>query len=282
MGLTLFFEIPVAQIIATIILMSFCLYTVLRYRPFEKSEKNILEAGNRVFYILILLVFLIGHLTEKKMSERARFECIGFGVIGLVSLLICLNILVSLWAAYKSSKKMLSKSKETNQKEKSAHQHQLAGRRQENSSIQSLDKRLEFSEERSIGNSFDFLNEHNDRKESKTERERDHKANPTTPLNREARAQRHQSDKADNRAEHHIPENGSKKIHSNSKRRRREKKKHNRRKDKRSERKKENKGEENHCPDKKQKRGRKRERTHDAKENTNQEGDKKQGSYSYF
>ena len=118
LGLTIFVEVPAVQIITAIIFMTFCFFTVIRQRPFRKVETNLLEAGNRAIYILILLVFFLNHVLGD-ISEEARFNYIGFGIIGLISLLIGFNIGISVWVIVKKIKKLLSKKKdgEKNKKE---------------------------------------------------------------------------------------------------------------------------------------------------------------------
>ena len=118
LGLTIFLEVPAAQIITAIIFMSLSLYTVIRYSPFQKVEVNFVEAGNRAIYILILIVFLINYLFEDKMSDKTKFDYIGFGVIGLISLLITFNISVSVWSIVKELKSKFTKKNEIENKNK--------------------------------------------------------------------------------------------------------------------------------------------------------------------
>ena len=109
LGFTIFVEFPTAQIAAGMILMSICLYSVLRHTPFDETSTNILEAGSRALYLLILIMFLINHLVGQNMSEKTRFNYIGFGVIGLVSLLICFNFIILAWVAIGKLRKMFGK-----------------------------------------------------------------------------------------------------------------------------------------------------------------------------
>ena len=117
LALIIFIEMPLAQIITAILFMSICVYTVIRYTPFQETPTNFLEAGNRAIYILILLVFLVNHRLDESISEKARFNYIGFGVIGLVALLIGFNIGISVWVIGIQVKKMCSKKKKTKQQD---------------------------------------------------------------------------------------------------------------------------------------------------------------------
>ena len=114
-ALTIFVDTPVAQILISIILLGISSYTIIRHSPFKTTQLNILQAGNRCVYLVILIVFLINHLTDKEISEEARFDYIGFGIIGLVSLLIGLNMGVSFWAIISAVKKKLCKGKKVAQ-----------------------------------------------------------------------------------------------------------------------------------------------------------------------
>ena len=111
LSLTLFIDNPGAQITTAMALMGVSLYSVLRQTPFQKVQKNLLEAGNRAIYLLILLVFLANLIFDKKIGEKARFNYIGFGVIGLISLLIGFNIGISVWVIVEKIKKKFTNKK---------------------------------------------------------------------------------------------------------------------------------------------------------------------------
>ena len=109
LGLTIFVDAPGAQIVTSIIFIVICLFTVITHTPFQQVQTNFLEAGNRAIYILILLVFLINLIVDKKISEKNRFNYLGFGIIGLVSLLIGFNIGIAVWVVVDQIKKMFKK-----------------------------------------------------------------------------------------------------------------------------------------------------------------------------
>ena len=118
-GLTLFIHAPGAQIATCLIFMIICLFTVISHTAFKKIEQNFLEAGNRVIYILILIVFLINLVVDKKISEKHRFNYIGFGIIGLISLLIGINITISFWVIVNRVKELFKKKGENDKNSKS-------------------------------------------------------------------------------------------------------------------------------------------------------------------
>ena len=101
LALTIFVEYPTLQIILSILIMAVYTYKIIKYSPFKAGHINLLEAGNRLLYIAILIVFLINHLAGKKMGEEDRFFYIGFLVRGLVSVLIGFNITISVWQIIK-------------------------------------------------------------------------------------------------------------------------------------------------------------------------------------
>ena len=67
---------------------------MIAYRPFKEKLRNLMETVNKALYIamllnLLLLCYLIG-----KMTERAKFDYIGFALIFLISVLMIFNIVV--------------------------------------------------------------------------------------------------------------------------------------------------------------------------------------------
>ena len=102
LALTIFVNQPIAQISVAMLLKLVSIYVVIKHLPFNKGHINLLQSTNSIIYVLILIVFLISHLTESKMSEKTRFNYIGFGVIGLISLLIVINLAVLVWVIFVS------------------------------------------------------------------------------------------------------------------------------------------------------------------------------------
>ena len=109
LGLTIFIDTPVAQIATALVFMSACLFVILTQSPFKETRNNILEGGNRAIYILILIVFLINLIFDRRINEKARFNYIGFGIIGLILLLLGLNIVASVYEIVEQIKMKLKK-----------------------------------------------------------------------------------------------------------------------------------------------------------------------------
>ena len=113
--LVVFIENAAVQILLTMTVMSFSIYFIIRHWPFKENHQNILFAGNKIVYFLLLGVFLISDFAGKRMSQKARFTYVGFGVMLLVSILILLNFIVAVSVFIKKIKN--KKKKETEEEE---------------------------------------------------------------------------------------------------------------------------------------------------------------------
>ena len=138
--------------------MAICLYTIIRHTPFEKVQVNLLEAGNRVIYIFILIVFFINLIMDKKISEQARFNYIGFGVIGLISFLITFNLSISIWIIVKKIQEMFAKKGEE-KKERKIKTHPIEKERRWRSVQKQEKKELETSDYRMKAGDFKFFDD---------------------------------------------------------------------------------------------------------------------------
>ena len=89
--LILFVNSPSIQI--TFALMMTCLSGgyYIYYKPFKDKIFGFLKVFNKVVYCLILVVFLVARLTERRITKAQSYYYVGFGVIGLIGFMFLVN-----------------------------------------------------------------------------------------------------------------------------------------------------------------------------------------------
>ena len=96
--LVVFVESPYIQILGIMGIMSVVVYSLIKNRPYKDNKRNVLDIGNKLLYLLILVIFLVGHSARNKMSKKDSFLYVGYGVMTLIVLLAVFNFIVAFFS----------------------------------------------------------------------------------------------------------------------------------------------------------------------------------------
>ena len=99
------------QTICLLAMKGLLLYLLVRYKPYKEGSRNIIEIGNNAFYLLLLMIFLISKMIEKKISERQKFFVIGNIIIFLISGLMVFNVTMIILTKIKEFRKKTNETK---------------------------------------------------------------------------------------------------------------------------------------------------------------------------
>ena len=99
-ALVVFVGAPMIQIALVVPSMLLILVLLVKKRPYKEKHRNFSEVLNKALFLVIVVVFLVAELTKDKMEALVRFRFIGFGVIGLICLLVVSNVLVVFWGLF--------------------------------------------------------------------------------------------------------------------------------------------------------------------------------------
>ena len=87
---------PYIQLILVTLTTGLTGWFYISTRPYKNRFVGILKTGNKCIYFTILLAFLLGNILERRISKLQSFTYFGFGVIGLISILMVFNVIVML------------------------------------------------------------------------------------------------------------------------------------------------------------------------------------------
>ena len=94
--LIFFVKSPYIQLILATLTTGATGWFYISTRPYKSKFVGILKSGNKCIYFTILLAFLLRNIVDGKISRSQSFTYFGFGVIGLISILLAFNVIVML------------------------------------------------------------------------------------------------------------------------------------------------------------------------------------------
>ena len=83
---------PYIQIFPMIVFQVILTFFLVFVRPFARKIENIQAILNSVLYLICVLLFLTLHLLQDSIGEEAKYNIIGFPIIGLLIMIIVLNL----------------------------------------------------------------------------------------------------------------------------------------------------------------------------------------------
>ena len=89
-----FVKMPNIQLIFATLTTAITGWFYIRNSPYKSRFVGILKVGNKCIYFTILLAFLLGNLVEGRISKSQNFIYFGFGLIGLISILLVFNVAI--------------------------------------------------------------------------------------------------------------------------------------------------------------------------------------------